>query len=214
VTKTRRSRPVLATVISLWEVAVVVTAIAAHVAIRMRHEAYQTPYQAAQSVSHTVPASPLHIPGLVLGYALAIAGAVALWRMHRSAFIFLAARVVVEVALPILAPASHAKTHDSLIPLFVFIIDVCAFALNAAIAWYAYRVTKPKRRSHRRRRTRRSHQVPEFGPTQEANPEPPPEAQDAPLSNSTVATLNETLDSTQSVSQFYLSKDEDQRKSN
>lgn len=158
----QRPRPILATVIALWEVLIVVLAIGARVAIRVLHAARHT----AHGTHSVAPSSPLHTAGLILASALAIAGAIALWQMHRSAFIFLAARCVVQLALLILSLTNIRPNHSSL-PFFI--IDTLALALNAAIAWYAFHITSSK---------------PQLQPTATANPEIPSKTQDVPLTTS------------------------------
>jgi hypothetical protein len=184
-TEARPARPVLATVIALWEVFIVVVAIAARVAIRVLRHAHQQAHQAAHTSTRITPSSPSHAAGLILGYALAIGAAIALWQMHRSAFVFLTARFVVELALFIMALLHPAKTLDSLIPLFVFAVDIFALALNAAIVWYAYHITTP-----------RSIAAP------------------IPESETPVEHVVENLNENQSVSQFYIAHIDDRRDRN
>jgi hypothetical protein len=141
-TTVRAPRPILATVISVWEVLIVVLAVVSRVAIRLLHRSHQSIHRSTPAVL----SSPLHMALVVLAAVLGIAGAIALWQMRRVAFILLAARFTVELAMFIatLVHPSITRTRDSLIPVFAFAISITALVLNAAIAWYTFYVTTPK----------------------------------------------------------------------
>jgi hypothetical protein len=143
VTETRPARPVLATVISIWEVFIVVMAITSRVAVKvLLHRAYRSTHTAP----HAVSSSPLLEAAIILGYALAIAAAITLWQMRRIAFAFLTARFCLELTLFLVAmmrPVTLAGTRHPGFRFIVIAIDIAALALNAAIAWYAWYVTTP-----------------------------------------------------------------------
>jgi len=135
----------MATIISCWEVLIVAMAVTAHVAVRVLHALHPVANRGTQASTPAVAASPLHTVALVVTYVLALAGAMALWEMRRLAFELLAARFVVEVALfvlDLLRPVTAAAARHADLRLAFIAIDVVALAVNAAIAWYAWQVTR------------------------------------------------------------------------
>lgn len=141
--ETRPPRPMMATIIACWEVLIVSMAVAAHVAVRLIHHMHPATRHAAQAPA--VSTSPLHAAGLVVTCVLALAAAIALWEMRRVAFILLAARFGVELVLfaeEMLRPVTAARAQHTAMR-FAFIgIDFVALAVNAAIAWYVWHITR------------------------------------------------------------------------
>jgi hypothetical protein len=170
-TEARPARPLLATVISLWEASLVVLAIAARflrIYLRGLHGHLQHPFPPLDT-------APLHYAVTAVIYALALASAITLWQMRRSAFYLLATRAVLF----------FAGFLHTLLRTRLSLISLANLILSSAIAWYVYDITKPK-----------------------------PEIASIPEADSQIEGLSETPNSTQSVARFYLTNDEDQRKSN
>ena len=135
----------MATIISCWEVLIVAMAVTAHVAVRVLHHMHPVTRHGTQASTQAASQSPLHIVGLVLTYILAVAGAMALWEMRPFAFILLAARFGIEVLLfveEMLRPVTAAGAQHSGMRMAFISIDLAALGVNAAIAWYAWYVTR------------------------------------------------------------------------
>lgn len=135
----------MATIISCWEVLIVAMAVAAHVAVRVLHHMHPVTRHGTQVSTQAASTSPLHVVGLVLTYILAVAGAIALWEMRHFAFILLAARFAIEVLLfveEMLRPVTAAGLQHSGVRMAFISIDLAALGVNAAIAWYAWHVTR------------------------------------------------------------------------
>jgi hypothetical protein len=151
VTGTRPERPVLATVVCIWEVFIVVLAIVTHYTVNHLHNSRPP----GQSLPPVHPVSPLQTAASWLTYTLAIAAAVTLWRMHRSAYIFLAGRfcislvsfVVGALRIPSFLATTHPHQHAINLSAIVWAVGAIAIAdlaLDASIAWYAYDITTPE----------------------------------------------------------------------
>ena len=82
-TGTRPERPLLATLVCIWEVFIVVLAIVTHYTVNHLHNSRPP----GQSFPPIHPVGPLQTAASWLTYTLAVAAAVTLWRMHRSAFV-------------------------------------------------------------------------------------------------------------------------------
>jgi hypothetical protein len=172
VTEVRPERPVLATVICIFEVAVVVLAIAAHfLRVVLLNALHHTHRAVDSSALTTLHFSALHYAREGLAGILALAAAIALWQMHRAAFYILAARTAMEAA-GFLVSLRHPASVTRLV------FNLAALALSAAITWYVYVITKPQA---------------------EAAYIPPE------------ATRAEKSVESQSVSQFYLAPDDEQK---
>ncbi|MGA7159060.1 MAG: hypothetical protein WBY53_19600 [Acidobacteriaceae bacterium] len=149
----RPKRPPLATLVCIYEVFIVVFAIAAHYWL-----IYMTNLANQRYPNH--PFLHIHSPTLLqstaswLSYILALAAAIALWRMLRAAFVLLASRFLISLiwfivgltrisATPIHLSASAARLMSPTeLRLIGFGIGFIALMLSASIAWYAYDVTK------------------------------------------------------------------------
>ena len=144
-------RPLLATIICFYEVFVVVLVIAC----------YFLQLHLASSITHAaVSHHPMSLLAAVswLGYLLALAAAITLWKMQRSAFYLLAARfglslVSFLIALPHLFahwPALPPKSDGAIYLTLIAIrcvtgaLFVGGLVLSAAIVWYVYGITSPK----------------------------------------------------------------------
>jgi hypothetical protein len=135
----------MATIIACWEVLIVSMAVTAHVAVRLLHHLHPVTRHGAQASTQAVSTSSLHVVGLVLTYVLAVAAAIALWEMRRIAFILLAARFGVELLLfaeEMFRPLTAAGAQHPAMRLAFIGVDVVALAVNAAIAWYAWYITR------------------------------------------------------------------------
>ena len=150
-------RPVLATLVCIWEAVVVVLAIAGYIFLKHMLSAHPSarphPTTLLRSISSWV--SPI----------LAAAAAITLWQMRRSAFFLLAARFAISllwflVGLPRLFSqhglASPPLPHGSPLANTLVVIrwgavlfTITGIALNAFIAWYAYEITSAKALSPR-----------------------------------------------------------------
>jgi hypothetical protein len=112
-----------------------------------------------QSANH-YPSPLLRSASSWLSSALAIAAAVALWRMHRSASYLFAARFLLTLALFIQrlphVLAMQARFQSQLNPAYplehnlatafwiLSAINLATIALDAVFAFYAYKITSPK----------------------------------------------------------------------
>jgi hypothetical protein len=146
VTEPRRERPLLATAICIYEIftAFVPLPIAWIFLFALFHSA------------------PLHhsiLPQSTLTWvncALAIAGAVALWQMRRSAFFLLATRFGLSLLMSIIrlprAIANISRLRallppaviDSIVLRVGGLLIIAQWVIGALIVWYVYQVTKPE----------------------------------------------------------------------
>jgi hypothetical protein len=142
-TESRPERPELATVICILEVAAAVLAIAAHFVRLYLHNLHgyhraslpSTYNHPLQSFNDTT----LHYAAMGLTCTLALAIAVTLWQMRRSAFYLSATRTALSLASVVAVLLSPSRgMHSGQITGFVTLI------LNAAITGYVYRITLPK----------------------------------------------------------------------
>jgi hypothetical protein len=199
VTESRPQRPVLATLICIFEAGVVVMGIASHFIARYLREAINSRRADGFSAArHPIPPmhyTPLHLTSMLVSYGLALAIAVTLWQMRRSAFYLLATRTVLAIAgfgvgllrASTVAPASTHTVGINHAAIFaaVEIFSFLFVALDATMTWYVYDITKPQ-----------------F------------EAVTTPETNDPIEGPSETLNHTQSTARFYLASEEDQRKPN
>ena len=131
----RPARPLLATLICFYEIAVVLLA-----------------YSARRSFDHWVQVahpslySPTPFPQIAaseLSFVLAICAAILLWRMHHAASYLLATRVALSLFSSIFNlahPRLHVRIHW-----ITHVIVLVIILINASIAWYAYDVTSPRK---------------------------------------------------------------------
>jgi hypothetical protein len=155
-TESRPTRPPLATIICIYEVCIAAFAVANPFLVRLliAHNA---------SMARRPHPSPVFTLQSELGWlhsALAVAAAVALWQMRRSAFVLFLGRFVLGLFLSLSRlprflqltahtralrpPGSDASAILTLILWIIYAITVALLALNAVFAWYAYRITAPK----------------------------------------------------------------------
>jgi hypothetical protein len=151
VIEARQERPLLATLICIWEVFIVALAIGTRY---MQHH-LQHSLRPVQPLPQIHLANPLQPVASWLTYTLAVLAAVTLWRMHRSAFVFLAGRFCLSLALFIVGilrmqsllatmPSHQSSINFSTIAWMVSAVAIIGIALDAFIAWYAYYTTSPK----------------------------------------------------------------------
>jgi hypothetical protein len=151
VTGTRPERPALATLICIYETLIVVRTIASHYITR--------PLPPTLHNGLTVPlihfTNPLQPAASWLTCALAVAATVTLWRMHRSAVVFLAGRFCISLVLFLvgfprvqsLFATMHPPSPSINLSALLWVasaIAITGIALNAFIAWYAYDITTPE----------------------------------------------------------------------
>lgn len=149
-TQTRPERPLLATLICIWEVAVVFIEI---VGLIWQHHFHRL-HPLLQHRS--VPLPLLHTISVWITYCLAIAAAISLWQMHRSSFVLLAARFGIGllwflIGLPYLAsqhwPSIPAGTRLAIDMIVIrwgnYLFIVIGLVFGASLACYAYAITKP-----------------------------------------------------------------------
>ena len=150
-TGTRPERPLLATLVCIWEVFIVVLAIVTHYTVNHLHNSRPP----GQSFPPIHPVGPLQTAASWLTYTLAVAAAVTLWRMHRSAFVFLAGRfcislvsfIVGALRIPSFLATTHPHQHVINLSAIVWVVSAIAIVglvLSASIAWYAYDITSPE----------------------------------------------------------------------
>jgi hypothetical protein len=148
VTGTRPERPILATVICVYEAFIVLGAIVAFFSLK-----FLVPLTTHAAVHRgpTLAASAINWVSCLL----AMAAAITLWQMRRSSVLFLGARFGMALVLflvglfhPIHAIATPHSTQG-LSPANIAhafrILGVIALALSGFIAWYAYKITAPHR---------------------------------------------------------------------
>jgi hypothetical protein len=186
-TEVRPERTPIATFICAFEVAIAAWAILGRIAV------YTIRSVASSPAYHSYPTPLLQTLVRDLDVLLAVAAAITLWQMRRSAFYLLATRFVLSFALfawgllrGTSLPLAHVGARSAIIHYVRLSIELCLLVLSAAITWYVYRVTKPRT------------EVISI-PIAEATP-PAEELRGSP-------------DENQSTARFYLSSDEDQRKS-
>jgi hypothetical protein len=188
-TEVRPARPLLATLICIFEAASVVLVVAAHFLVnylRSIHNSLRT----GQPLTYSPPpltlhASPLHYAAMGLSYIIALAAAIALWQMRRSAFYLLAAGTALSLAsFAVGLLRAGMAIHLSQI------IGLLTLVLSAAITWYAYRITLPRV---------------ELAPIPESEP---------PVVDVNETVNNEYLNENQSVSQFYIAHINDRKDRN
>jgi hypothetical protein len=132
VTEARIARPPLATVISIYEIVLFAFAAFGFVIAFVLHASHS---------AFTVNAPMLQTAGSALSALFSLAGGVYLWLMRQAAYRMLAGKVVVDFILFILTllqPSAPPITR-----IMAMAINLLLIVLNAAIAWYAYKVTSP-----------------------------------------------------------------------
>ena len=150
------ARPPLATIICIYEAFIVVFGVVTQILSR---------YHISNNANtarhyHSYPVVTLQSALGWLSYALAIAAAVALWQMRRSAFVLFLTRFALGLVLSLsrlprfmqLAahdralrpPGSSALAILTLTFWIIYAITAVFVALNAFFAWYAYKITSPK----------------------------------------------------------------------
>lgn len=196
-TEARPPRPVLATLICIFEAGIVALGIASHFIIRYLREAINSRRAGGLSApSHLIPPmhyTPLHLTSMIVSYGLALAIAVTLWQMRHTAFYLLAMRTVLAIAgfgIGLMRASTAALTPTHTVGIshaaILWVARVLSFlflAFDATMTWYVYDITKPK-----------------------------PEAITIPGTNSPIGDPSETSSHTQSTARFYLASEEDQRK--
>jgi len=151
VTGTRPERPALATVICIYETFIVVWTIASHYVTRPLPPTLHN----GLTVPHIHLTNPLQPAASWLTRALALAAAVTLWRLHRSAILFLAGRFCISLVLFLvgfprvqsLFATMHPHSPSISLSALLWVasaIAIIGIALNAFIAWYAYDITTPE----------------------------------------------------------------------
>jgi len=150
----RPARPLLATVICVYEVSIVVLALVLPSVLR-----HFNPIAAHPTVTH--PPSPLQAASGWLSYALAVAAAIALWQMRRLAFVLLAVRFALSlllllIRLPRLIALNRGLTllvlqmshNGSIAPLAIlwgsYAVAAAHWILSAMIVLYVYRITSSR----------------------------------------------------------------------
>lgn len=143
-TEVRPERTPIATLICAFEAAIVVWATLGRTALYVIRTA------GSARAHHLYPTSPLETVVKDLDVLLALAAAITLWQMRRSAFYLLATRFGLSFSwfawkllrganLPVL----HSGTRSMVIDSLRLLVSVCFLILSAAITWYVYRITKP-----------------------------------------------------------------------
>jgi hypothetical protein len=149
VTGTRPERPVLATLICIWEVFTIVLAIASYMFLEHMLSAHPS--------IHPHPTTLLHSISSWLFPLLAAAAAITLWQMRRAAFFLLAARFAMSLLWflaglprlfaqhwPTLPPGSPGAINVIAIRWGAILFSIVSLALSGSIAWYAYDITTPE----------------------------------------------------------------------
>jgi hypothetical protein len=134
VTSERPQRPLLATIICVFEVAVFVIKLAGP--LLLRHAFREQPGSDTALLSSIA----------WLSCILAPIAAVALWQMRRSAFVLLAARFALglfwlAISRMTAAPPLHAGSRGMLL-----FFDILSLSISGSIAWYVYDLTSPETR--------------------------------------------------------------------
>jgi hypothetical protein len=190
---------VFATLICIFEMGIVALGIASIFMVRYLRDQLNAIRADSPSVhSHPIPPvhyTPLHLASMVVSYGLALAVAIVLWQMRRSAFYLLATQTTLSLitfgiglvrTLDATLSAPHsAGFHHAAIFWIARILGFLFVAFEAAMTWYVYGITKPG-----------------------------PETISLPKINGQIEVLGEAPNDTQSTARFYLASDENQRKSN
>jgi hypothetical protein len=147
VTGPRPERPILATVVCIYEASIVLLDVVGYFSLK-----FLVPLTTNAAVHY----HPTLRAGLIswVSCLLALAAAITLWQMRRSAVVFLGARFGMDLVLfvvglfhPIHAttqPHSTQALSPSSIAHAFRIVGVIALALSGFIAWYAYKITSAK----------------------------------------------------------------------
>ena len=144
-TDDRRARPPLATVISIYEVATVLSGIVSYCFLTYSHSINPS------LADYTTPL--LQSVVIWLRYVLALTAAIALWQMRRAAFYLLAGRAAIALVLFLVSllpstppfPTHHAYPISKTAVDGVIRVFTAAFLiLHICIAWYVYNLTSPK----------------------------------------------------------------------
>jgi hypothetical protein len=159
VTEIRPERPILATLLCIFEAGIVALAIASHFIARLLRD-FINAHRADGVSTHTTfilptHSTPLHLGFLVLTYGLALAIAITLWQMRRSAFYLLAARTGLSCITFVLGvvrwmsgtlPQPHRRMPINPVAIFwiVGILSFCWLVFNVVMTWYVHDITSPK----------------------------------------------------------------------
>ena len=144
-TADRPARPLLATLICFYEIAIVLLAIVSQSFFRWFHATHlSAPYR---------PTPFLQSAASILSYILAICAAILLWRMRHLASYLLATRAVTSLIGYVFAlmritpqaPTQHARVISlTTIHWIFYVMGFTFLILNTSIAWYVYRITSPQ----------------------------------------------------------------------
>jgi hypothetical protein len=144
VTAKHPARPLLATLICIYEIAIVLLAILARSFSHWLSIAHPSAY-------HPTPFS--QIAALELTYVLAVFAAILLWRMHHLAAYLLTVRFFITLVFYIVTltatipnrPARHAGLiSPTAIHWLTYVVGLMIVLLNAAIPWYVYDITSSR----------------------------------------------------------------------
>jgi hypothetical protein len=147
-TEVSRPRPILATIICIFEVAIVFLA--------LMGLAFAQVLRAANPSLAAVHTSPTRMTLSGLSYILSIGIAITLWQMRREAFYLAAAKlaiVLLGIFFQFMHPARmarvsrvtvHARANMQAVGAIAIIIIVISLSISAAITFYIYDVTQPR----------------------------------------------------------------------
>ena len=130
-TEARAARPILATVISIYEIIIFVFAVIGIIAMLALRTAH--PELSAN-------ANLMQICGGTLSAFFGLAGGIYLWQMRQAAGRMLAGKVVLDIIVFVLLLSQPASMPGHKTALITGLLGIL---VNAAIAWYAYKVTCP-----------------------------------------------------------------------
>jgi hypothetical protein len=146
-TEVRQPRPVLASVICVYEALIVLFGVLGFITSHL--------LRSASASAAAVQTSALSLVLPWIGYALALGIAVTLWQMRREAFYLAAARFglgLLELAYffihpvhiaPIARPGGGPPINAQGFVVVGILIDVFFLAISAAITFYIQHITKP-----------------------------------------------------------------------
>ena len=144
-TQAPRPRPVLATIICIYELIVVVLGLMSLGSLAVIH--------LSRPLQPYPPLFSLEMANSLVGLALALAVAITLWRMRRSAFYILLVRLLLGLSALIFAflhpahaaSATHAFHSGSFVVAraLTSLVAFLLFCLNLAITMYVHDITAP-----------------------------------------------------------------------
>jgi hypothetical protein len=147
-TEAHRPRPMLATLICIFEVAIVFLA--------LMGLAFAQVVRSANPSLATVQTSPMRMAISWLAYLLSIGIAVTLWQMRRESFYLAAAKLglsLLGIFVQFMHPARiahvsrvtvHARANTQAIGAIAVLFIVISLSISAAITFYIYDVTQPR----------------------------------------------------------------------